>query len=126
MNIPNELKYYTNHLWFLIEDDEITVGITDFAQENMGDILFVDLPAAGDTFSAEEVFTELESSKSTQEITMPFDFEVLSVNEELDDSPELINEDAYKNYILKIKADSDLDMLLDAGKYEELCESEAE
>ena len=126
MNIPNELKYYTNHLWFLIEDDEITVGITDFAQENMGDILFVDLPAAGDTFSAEEVFTELESSKSTQEISMPFDFEVLSVNEELDDSPELINEDAYKNYILKIKADSDLDMLLDAGKYEELCESEAE
>ena len=100
MNIPNELKYYTNHLWFLIEDDEITVGITDFAQENMGDILFVDLPAAGDTFSAEEVFTELESSKSTQEISMPFDFEVLSVNEELDDSPELINEDAYKHYIL--------------------------
>ncbi|MBR6800812.1 MAG: glycine cleavage system protein GcvH [Eubacteriaceae bacterium] len=126
MNIPNELKYYTNHLWFLIEDDEITVGITDFAQENMGDILFVDLPAAGDTFSAEEVFTELESSKSTQEISMPFDFEVLSVNEELDDSPELINEDAYKHYILKIKADVDPDMLLDAGKYEELCESEAE
>ena len=123
MNIPYELKYSEQHLWFLIEDDEVTVGITDFAQENLGDILFVDLPVAGDTFCAEEVFSEVESSKATRELSMPFDFEVTGANEELDDSPELLNEDAYMNYIVKVSTDSSFDMLMDAGEYEEFCTS---
>lgn len=102
MNIPVNLKYTKEHLWLDIDGNSAVVGITDYAQEEMGDILFVDLPEPGDTFSAGDTFSELESSKTTQELNLPFDFEISAVNEELDDSPENINEDAYKNWIVKI------------------------
>ncbi len=123
MNIPKELNYTSSHLWISEDSGEYTMGLTDFAQDQMGDILFVDLPPVGDSFGADEVFCELESSKSTQELTFPFDIQITAVNESLDDSPEGINEDPYGNWILKFKAD-DVSGFMDADAYEEICVEE--
>ncbi len=121
MNTPKELKYYKNHLWFAI-GDVITAGLTDFAQEEMGDILFVDLPAEDETFSEGETIMEIESAKATEEFSLPFEITIVESNEELDDDPEKINEDAYGNWIVKFTTDADLEgILIDAEVYEELC-----
>jgi len=120
MNTPKELKYYKNHLWFSL-GEVITVGLTDFAQEEMGDILFVDLPSEGENFSDGETFMEIESAKATEEFSLPFDFEIVEANEELDDDPEKINEDSYANWIVKIRAEDIGGILMDAASYEELC-----
>ncbi len=123
MNIPKELGYTDSHLWININGDTATVGLTDFAQDRMGDILFIDLPSAGDCFEAGEVFSEVESSKSTQQLTFPFDIEVVEVNGELDDSPENINEDPYGAWIIKFTF-IDMPALLDFTAYEEICVEE--
>lgn len=119
-NIPAELKYTKEHVWVKVEGDVATMGVTDFAQEQLGDILFVDLHEAGDDISAGDIFTELESSKTTSEVPSPVSGTIIESNEELDDSPELINEDAYANWIVKVKLsdDSELDELLSAEDYE--------
>ena len=119
-NIPEELKYTNEHVWVLVEGDVAIMGITDYAQEQLGDILFVDLPEADEDISAGDVFTELESSKTTSEVSTPVSGIIIESNEELDDSPELINEDAYANWIVKVKLsdDSELDELLSAAEYE--------
>lgn len=119
-NIPEELKYTNEHVWVLVEGDVAIMGITDYAQEQLGDILFVDLPEADEDISAGDVFTELESSKTTSEVSTPVSGTIIESNEELDDSPELINEDAYANWIVKVKLsdDSELDELLSAAEYE--------
>ena len=119
-DIPEELKYTREHVWVRVEGDVAVMGITDYAQEQLGDILFVELPEADEDISAGDVFTELESSRTTLEVFTPVSGTIIESNEELDDSPELINEDAYANWIIKVRLfdDSELDELLSAAEYE--------
>ena len=124
MNIPKELKYTPKHIWLDIMGNEAYVGLTDYAQEEMGDILFVDLPDTEVSFDADETFCEVESSKTTQELSLPFGFSVVEVNDGLDDSPENINEDAYKNYIVKISFDETPSGLLSWEEYENITKEE--
>ena len=119
-DIPEELKYTREHVWVKVEGDVAVIGVTDYAQEQLGDILFVELPEADEDISAGDVFTELESSRTTLEVFTPVSGTIIESNEELDDSPELINEDAYANWIIKVRLfdDSELDELLSAAEYE--------
>ena len=119
-NIPAELTYTREHVWVKVEGDVATIGVTDFAQEQLGDILFVDIPEVDEDISAGDVFTELESSRTTAEVSTPVSGTIIESNEELSDSPELINEDAYANWIIKVRLfdDSELDELLSADEYE--------
>jgi len=123
MSYPEELKYTPEHLWVKVDGDTALIGITDYAQEQLGDILFVDLPEEGKTFEAGEAFTEIESQKTASELSLPFGGEVIRSNEDLDDSPELINEDAYASWIVEIKLAGGIDGLLDAAAYEAGLES---
>ena len=120
MTFPAELKYSSEHVWVKVEGNTAKFGITEFAQDQLGDILFVDLPEAGTTFSAGDVFTEIESSKTASEVPIPVSGEIVAVNEELDDSPENINEDAYAAWIVEVKMSdaSELDALITAEAYE--------
>lgn len=123
-NIPVELQYTKEHVWVKVESNIVVMGITDFAQDQLGDILFVDLPEIGEEISVGDVFTEFESSKMTCEVLSPVSGKIVASNEDLDYSPELINEDAYANWIVKVKLsdDTELDDLLSANEYEESIE----
>ena len=108
--------------WVKVEGDVALIGISDYAQHHLGDVVFVDLPNVGDSFDKDETFGAVESVKAASDIMMPIGGEIIEVNEALNDEPELLNEDAYANYIVKIKV-SDLDELnelLDANAYSEL------
>lgn len=120
MAFPTDLKYTKEHAWVKVDGDTAKIGITDFAQEQLGDILFVDLPEVDSEITAGEVFTEVESSKTTSEVPAPISGLVVAVNEELDDSPENINDDAYEAWIVEVKISdaSRLDELLSAADYE--------
>ena len=118
MGFPADLKYTKDHVWVKVEGDTAKIGITDFAQEQLGDILFVDLPEEGAELTAGEVFTEIESSKTASEVPAPVSGEVVAVNEDLDDSPEAINEDAYAAWIVEVKVTDGLDDLISAADYE--------
>ena len=120
MAFPTDLKYTQEHAWVKVDGDTAKIGITDFAQEQLGDILFVDLPEVDSEITAGEVFTEVESSKTTSEVPAPISGLVVAVNEELDDSPENINDDAYEAWIVEVKISdaSQLDELLSAADYE--------
>lgn len=124
MSIPADLKYTKDHEWLkLLEGDEAIIGITEFAQNSLGDITFVEVPEVGDSFSAGESFGVVESVKAASDLYMPLDAEVLEVNEALQDSPDRVNSSPYVDgWILKIKiADpSALDALLDAASYGEI------
>ena len=95
MNIPNQLLYTKDHEWIKIEGDVATVGITDFAQSELGDIVYVEIETLGETFLAEEVFGSVEAVKTVSDLMMPVSGEVLSLNGALEDTPELINTDPY-------------------------------
>ncbi|MFH8135533.1 glycine cleavage system protein GcvH [Pantoea osteomyelitidis] len=120
-NVPNELKYRESHEWVRKEDDGTwTVGITEHAQELLGDMVFVDLPDVGATFSAGDDCAVAESVKAASDIYAPISGEVVAVNEELADAPELVNSEPYAaGWLFKIKAsdESELDSLLDADAY---------
>ena len=120
-NIPNELKYAASHEWIRSEGDGVyTVGITEHAQELLGDMVFVELPDVGDNVSAGDDVAVAESVKAASDIYAPIAGEVLEVNEDLEDSPELVNSDPYGDgWLFKIKADdeSELESLLDAESY---------
>ena len=119
-NIPNNLKYTNDHEWALIEGDTVTVGITDYAQSQLGDIVFVELPQAGDTLDKGGAFGVVESIKSVSDLYSPITGEIVEINEELEDSPELINEEPYEGgWIVKVKMSdvSELDNLKDADEY---------
>ena len=120
MNNPLNLKYNEEHLWFDIDGDEALIGITDYAQEQLGEILFVELPEEGDLFDKDEEFSVVESAKVASSLAAPVKMEILEVNEELDDDPENINEDSYENWIVKVKIlDSDaVSSLITAEEYE--------
>ncbi len=123
MNFPKELKYTKDHEWLRIVGDNVYVGITSFAQGELGDIVFVDVDTEGEELEKEEVFGSVEAVKTVSDLFMPIKGEVLAFNEKLEDEPELINTDPYGDgWIIKIVvADAgELDALLDADAYIEL------
>ena len=113
------LRYSETHEWVKIEDGIAIIGETDFAQKEMGDITYVDMPAEEDEVNAGEEFGALESVKASSDLISPVSGEVCEVNAELEDSPELINSDPYANWIIKVKIsdESELDALMDAAAY---------
>lgn len=124
MNFPADVKYTKDHVWVKVDGDTAKIGITDYAQEQLGDILFVDLPEEGDSLEKGENFTEVESSKTASEVPAPISGEVVAVNELLDDEPEAINDDAFESWIVEIKIEdaTELDDLLDVSAYEAICD----
>lgn len=128
MNIPEDLKFTREHEWIKIEDDVITVGITDFAQSELGDIVYVELPEVDEELEGEEAFSTIESVKAASDIFMPAGGTVIEVNEELEDNAAFINEDPYGSWIVKIRVndEADLDELLGPEEYRDFCEKEKE
>ena len=125
MRFPTDLKYTKSHEWVRIEDGVATMGITDFAQDSLGDVVYFDMPEVGDSFAAGETLGEVESVKAVSDVYAPLSGELIEVNEQLDDSPELINEDPYgKGWICKmsISDNSELASLLDGTTYRGLIE----
>lgn len=125
MDFPDDLKYTEDHEWVLVEDELVTVGITDFAQDSLGDIVFVELPEIGTMLVAGKPFGVVESVKAVSDVYAPISGEVVEVNEELPDSPETINTSPYEDgWMIKIKPSdsSQLDELLDADEYAEFVE----
>ena len=123
MNIPSELKYTKDHEWIKIEDNIATVGITDFAQGELGDIVYVDVDTLDDTVEEGEVFGSVEAVKTVSDLFMPLTGEIIEFNEELEDEPELVNSDPYnKGWMIKIDISdsSQIDSLLDAEAYKNL------
>lgn len=120
MNIPENLKYTSEHEWIRQEGDIAYVGITDYAQEQLGDIVFVDIQTEGETLAAGDTFGTIEVVKTISDLFIPVAGEVLEQNEALADQPELVNQDPYgEGWLIKIKpaADADFDALLDAEGY---------
>ena len=124
MNIPNELQYTRSHEWLLTEDGVATIGLTDFAQDALGDIVFVNLPQPGDEVNAGEAFGDVESVKAVSDVISPVSGVVLEVNEELVDNPALVNEDPYGAWLIKVEQITGEEELLDAGAYEAHCAAE--
>ncbi len=125
MSVPEELQYTKSHEWVRTEGDTVTIGITDHAQEELGDIVYVELPEEDATFDAGDSFGTLESVKAVSDLYAPVGGEVVEVNEALNDSPEKINEDPYGDgWIIKLRASGDGD-LLSASDYERLLEEES-
>ena len=124
MSIPEELQYTRSHEWIRTEGDTATIGITDHAQDELGDIVFVELPETGATFDAGDSFGTVESVKAVSDLYTPVGGEVVEVNAALNDSPEKINEDPYgEGWIVKIQVSGDAD-LLSASDYEQILEEE--
>ena len=125
MSVPEELQYTRSHEWVRTEGDTATIGITDHAQDELGDIVFIELPEQGATLEAGDSFGTLESVKAVSDLYTPVGGEVVEVNEALNDSPEKINEDPYgEGWILKIQISDDAD-LLSASDYEKVLEEES-
>ncbi len=123
MNIPLELKYTKDHEWIKIEGTTATVGITDFAQGELGDIVYVDVDTLDDSVEKDEVFGSVEAVKTVSDLFMPLSGDVIEFNEELEDEPEIVNTDPYgKGWMIKIfiKDDSQIGDLLDAEAYQKL------
>lgn len=123
MNFPENIKYTSEHEWIRVEGDEAYVGITDYAQDQLGDIVFVDIQTIGETLNAGDVFGTIEVVKTISDIFLPVGGEVLEQNEALADQPELVNQDPYgEGWLVKIKpaADADFDSLLSAEDYKKL------
>ncbi len=127
-NIPEDLHYSKDHEWVKVDDGVATIGITDYAQNALGDVVYVELPGVGDTFNSHEAIGSVESVKAVSEIFTPVAGEVVEVNDGLNDSAELVNSDPYgAAWMIKVKMDNALeaDAMLNAAEYEEyLSESE--
>ena len=121
MNYPTNIKYTSEHEWIRIEGDEAYVGITDYAQDQLGDIVFIDIPSVGETLEQGEVFGTIEVVKTVSDLFLPVAGEVLEQNEALADNPELVNKDPYgEGWLIKIKPNNvaDVEGLLDAAAYQ--------
>ena len=123
MNFPENLKYTNEHEWIRIDGDAAYVGITDYAQEQLGDIVFVDVPTVGETLEAGEVFGTIEVVKTVSDLFLPVGGEVLEVNPALEEHPELVNQDPYgEGWLVRIRPTEigELDDLLDAESYKQI------
>lgn len=122
MEFPSNIKYHPEHTWARVEGDTAIIGITEYAQDQLGEILFVDLPDKGKKIKQGEVFGSVESAKVSSDLFAPVSGEVIEVNTELSDSPELVNESPYeKGWMLKVKMDDvkELEKLMDSSSYKE-------
>ena len=123
MKIPNELKYTKDHEWIAIDGEIATVGITDFAQRELGDIVYVEIETVGELLKADEVFGTVEAVKTVSDLFLPVEGEILELNEDLETSPEDVNNDPYnKGWMIKMKVSNpgDLDNLLSSDDYKKL------
>lgn len=121
MNFPENIRYTSEHEWIRVEGDEAFVGITDYAQSELGEIVFIDVPTVGETVGQGEVFGSIEAVKTVSDLNMPVSGEVLAINEALDAQPELVNNDPYgEGWIIRIsvKDAAELDNLMDAAAYQ--------
>ncbi len=120
LNLLDDVKYTKSHEWTKISGDIVTIGINDYAQDQLGEIVFVELPETGDTFSKGDEFGSVESVKAVSEIYIPISGKIVEINEDLEDAPELVNESCYDNgWLIKIKPEdvSELDDLMDKDEY---------
>lgn len=124
-NIPDNLKYTKEHEWIKIDGEEAYIGITDFAQSSLGDIVFLELPEDGTEYEKEQTFGVVESIKSVSDLFMPISATVLESNSSLVEGPEKINEDPYESWLIKVKIKNaaELDSLLNHSDYSSLCEA---
>lgn len=123
MNFPEELKYTKDHEWCKVDGDTVIIGVTDFAQSELGDIVFVEVETEGEELDHEEVFGSIEAVKTVSDLFMPIAGEVIEFNEELESNPELVNSDPYgEGWIIKVKMSdvSQLDELMSATAYKEM------
>lgn len=128
MNFPDELKYHKEHTWARIEGKKAVIGITDYAQDSLGDIVYIDLPEIDSEIEANSEFSEIESTKATSSVIAPVSGTIIEINDDLEESPEVINEDPYgKGWIVKIQmtAPSEAANLLDSSAYEKFVEDES-
>jgi glycine cleavage system H protein len=123
MNLPSNLKYSEEHEWVRVEGNKAYIGITDFAQSELGDIVFVELPAVGDELEQNKPFGSVESVKTVSELYAPVSGKVVEVNGQLEDSPELVNESPYENawmVVVELADESEVEKLMDASAYEDM------
>lgn len=123
MNFPTNIKYTSEHEWIRLEGDVAVIGITDYAQDQLGDIVFIEMPEEGDEFDKDEVFGSIEVVKTVSDLFIPVAGEVVEINEALEDEPELVNSDPYgEGWLIKIKPENaaDIDELLDAEGYKKV------
>ena len=123
MNVPDELKYTRDHEWVRIEGESIVVGVTDFAQKELGDIVYVDVDTEGDTIEKEEVFGSVEAVKTVSDLMMPVSGQIVAFNEALEDAPEMVNNDPYGDgWMIKVLVSdfTELDTLLSSDQYKDL------
>jgi glycine cleavage system H protein len=125
-NIPGNLKYTEEHEWALVEGNTITVGITDFAQSSLGDIVFVELPEEGTELELNGAFGVVESIKSVSDLYSPISGKVIAKNTDIEETPEKINENAYEAWLIKLEVSNqdELSKLLDADAYQKICEAQ--
>ena len=126
MNFPADLKYAKSHEWVRQEGDTYVIGLTDFAQDELGNIVFVNLPQEGDAVSAGEAFSDVESVKAVSDVLSPVSGTVMAVNEALMDDPAKVNSDPYGAWFIKVENVSEVEELLDAAAYEAHCDAEKE
>ncbi len=124
MKIIDDIRYAESHEWVSLDGEIATVGITDYAQHALGDIVYVDMPEVGDEVTAGEEFGAVESVKAASDLYSPVSGEVVEINDALEDEPGLINQDAFANWIMKVKVSdpSEIEGLLDAEAYAKICE----
>ena len=123
MNLPSELKYTKDHEWVKIDGDIVTIGVTDFAQSELGDIVYVEVETVDESLEAEEIFGTVEAVKTVSDLFLPLSGEIIEFNESLEDEPEKVNNDPYgEGWIIKVKCSdlSQVDNLLSADDYKEL------
>jgi len=121
MNIPSDLKYSEDHEWIRVEGDSAVIGITDYAQGELGDVVYVDLPSIGDSFARQDVFGSIEAVKAASDLYIPIGGEVVEINSAIEEGPEIINQDPYGDgWMIKVKISdaTEVDALMDATAYE--------
>ena len=124
MTHPAELKYSKSHEWVKMEGDVAVIGISDYAQDSLGDVVFINLPQEGDSVAAGEAFGDVESVKAVSDLVCPVSGTICAVNEDLADSPENLNSDPYGSWIIKVENITDQEELLEAAAYEAFCAEE--
>lgn len=126
MNFPSDVKYTKTHEWIKEEDGLMVIGLTDYAQQELGDIVFVNLPSEGDDISMGDAFGDVESVKAVSDVNSPVTGTVAAINEDLADAPESVNSDPYGAWFIKVQDVSETEDLMDAKEYEAFCAAEKE